>query len=68
MTTKKNGAAQRVTLPTSEHRIPVGSKAVKQTSGGKWIELTIGVKPAKPLPDLSALDDKLPAQRKYMTR
>lgn len=68
MTTKKNGAAQRVSLPTSEHRIPVGSKAMRQTSGGKWIELTIGVKPAKPLPDLSALDNKLPAERKYMTR
>ena len=68
MTTKKNGAAQRVTLPTSEHRIPVGSTALKQTSSGKWIELTIGVKPVKALPDLSALDEKLPAQRKYMTR
>jgi kumamolisin len=68
MTTRKNGAAQRVTLPTSEHRVPVGSKVVKQTAGGKWIELTIGVKPVKPMPDLSALDDKLPGQRKYMTR
>jgi hypothetical protein len=67
MTTKKNGAAQ-MPLPTSEHRIPVGSKGMRQTSGGKWIELTIGVKPAKPLPDLSALDNKLPAERKYMTR
>ena len=68
MTTKKNGAAHRVALPTSEHHIPVGSKALRRTSGGKWIELTIGVKPVKPLPDLSTLDDKLPAQRKYMTR
>jgi kumamolisin len=68
MTTKQNGAAQRVSLPTSEHRIPVGSKALRQTTGGKWIELTIGVKPVKPLPDLSALDNKLPAERKYMTR
>jgi kumamolisin len=68
MTTKKNGAAQRVALPSSEHRIPVGSTALRHTSGGKWIELTIGVKPMKPLPDLSALDDKLPAERKYMTR
>ena len=68
MTTKSHGLAQRVSLPTSEHRIPVGSKALRQTSGGKWIELTIGVKPVKPLPDLSALDNKLPAERKYMTR
>ena len=68
MTTKSHGLAQRVSLPTSEHRIPVGSKALRQTSGSKWIELTIGVKPVKPLPDLSALDNKLPAERKYMTR
>jgi kumamolisin len=68
MTMKKNGTAQRVSLPTSEHRIPVGSKAIRHTTGSKWIELTIGVKPVKPLPDLSALDNKLPAERKYMTR
>lgn len=68
MTTKKTGTAERVSLPTSEHRLPVGSKAMRQTSGGKWIELTVGVKPLKPLPDLSALDHKLPAERKYMTR
>ena len=68
MTTMKTGTAQRVSLPTSEHRIPVGSKAMRQTSGSKWIELTIGVKSVKPLPDLSALDHKLPADRKYMTR
>ena len=37
MTTKKDGAAQRVSLPTSEHRIPVGSKAMRQTTGSKWI-------------------------------
>jgi len=68
MTAKKTSAAHRVALPSSEHRIPVGSTALRQTSGGKWIELTIGVKPKKPLPDLSALDNKLPAERKYMTR
>jgi len=68
MTVKKTSAAQRVALPSSEHRVPVGSKALRQTSGGKWIELTVGVKPMKPLPDLSALDNKLPAERKYMTR
>jgi kumamolisin len=32
------------------------------------MELTLGVKRTKPLPDLSALDDKLPADRTYMTR
>ncbi len=57
--TSKNGAAARVALPTSVHHIPVGSKALRKTSSSKWIELTIGVKPVKPLPDLSALDDKL---------
>ena len=41
---------------------------MRQTGANKWIELTIGVKPVKPLPDLSALDHELPAERKYMTR
>ena len=49
MTTSKNGAAQRVSPPTSEQRIPVGSKAIRHTGASKWIELTIGVKPVRPI-------------------
>jgi kumamolisin len=62
------GKAKMVALPGSSHAVPVGSKAVRQTSGQRWLELTVGVKRVKPLPDLSALDDKLPADRTYMTR
>ena len=65
---KNPDQATMVALPGSAHPVPVGSKAVRQTSGQRWLELTIGVRPIKPLPDLSALDQKLPADRKYMTR
>ncbi len=34
----------------------------------QWIELTVGVRRLKQLPDLSALDAKRPGERKYMTR
>jgi kumamolisin len=60
--------AKMVVLPGSSHPVPVGSKAIRRTSGHRWVELTAGVKRSKPLPDLSALDDKLPADRKYLTR
>jgi kumamolisin len=60
--------AKMVALPGSSHPVPVGSKAVRRTSGHRWLELTAGVRRSKPLPDLSALDDKLPADRKYLTR
>jgi kumamolisin len=66
--TKKADKAKMVALPGSSHPVPVGSKAVRQTSGHRWLELTVGVRRTKPLPDLSALDDKLPADRTYMTR
>ena len=65
---KKADKAKMVALPGSSHPIPVGSKAVRQTSGQRWLELTVGVRPIKPLSDLSALDHKLPADRTYMTR
>jgi kumamolisin len=57
-----------VELPNSIHQLPTGSKAIRKTSGQRWIELTLGVKRAAPLPDLSDLDNKLPKARKYMTR
>ncbi|MGO9352308.1 MAG: protease pro-enzyme activation domain-containing protein [Mycobacterium sp.] len=65
---KKADKATMVALPGSSHPVPVGSKAVRPTKGQRWLELTVGVRPSKPLPDLSGLDDKLPANRKYMTR
>jgi kumamolisin len=60
--------AALVALPGSSHAVPVGSKALRQTSGQRWLEVTVGVRPIKAAPDLSALDDKLPADRKYLTR
>jgi hypothetical protein len=65
---KKADKAKMVALPGSSHPVRVGSKAVRQTSGQRWLELTVGVRPIKPLLDLSALDHKLPADRTYMTR
>jgi kumamolisin len=59
---------QMVALPGSLHPVPVGSKALRRTSGNRWLELTVAVKRTKPLPDLSELDGKLPGDRKYMTR
>jgi len=57
-----------VALPGSSHPVPVGSKAVRPASPQRWVELTVGVRPIKALPDLSALDHKLPADRTYLTR
>jgi len=60
--------SKMVELPNSIHQLPVGSKALHRTNGQKWLELTVGVRRSKELPDLSALDNKLPAERTYMTR
>jgi kumamolisin len=57
-----------VELPNSVHQLPIGSKAIHRTNGQKWLELTVGVRRSQQLPDLSDLDNKLPAQRTYMTR
>jgi kumamolisin len=66
--TRTADKAKMVALPGSSHPVPVGSKALRQSSGQRWMELTLGVRRSKPLPDLSALDDKLPAERTYLTR
>ena len=50
-----------VELPNSVHQLPTGSKAMRRTSEQRWIELTVGVRRSQQLPDLSSLDDKLPA-------
>lgn len=59
---------QLVELPNSSHHLPVGSKALRRTPGQRWLELTLGVKRGKTLPGLSDLENKLPADRTYMTR
>ncbi len=58
----------RVRLADSVHHLPVGAKAIRRTSANRWMELTLGVRRAKDLPDLSAYDKELPKNRKYMTR
>lgn len=57
-----------VELPNSVHQLPVGSKAIRKTNTRRWLELTVGVRRKKQLPDLSALEYKLPKDRSYMTR
>ena len=59
---------QMVALSNSAHPLPPGSKAIRKTNPNQWVELTLGVRRKADLPDLSALDDKLPGQRAYMTR
>src|SRR5271169_3299016 len=63
-----SSGASRRTLSNSMHHLPPGSVAKRRTNPNKWIELTVGVRRLKELPDLSALDGKPPADRKYMTR
>src|SRR5271165_6374441 len=64
----RSPAANRRVLANSLHHLPPGSVAKRKTNPNKWIELTVGVRRMKQLPDLSALDDKRPVERKYMTR
>ena len=64
----RNPAANRRVLANSLHHLPPGSVAKRKTNPNKWIELTLGVRRLKQLPDLSALDNTRPAERKYMTR
>ncbi len=60
--------AKFVELRNSIHPLPVGSKAVRPTNPRQWLTLTLAVRPAKPLPDLSALNMVKPAKRTYLTR
>ena len=64
----RSSAGNRRVLANSLHHLPPGSVAKRKTNPNKWIELTVGVRRLKQLPDLSALDDKRPSERKYMTR
>ena len=64
----RSPAANRRVLVNSLHHLPPNSVAIRRTNPNKWIELTLGVRRLKRLPDLSALEAKRPAERQYMTR
>jgi kumamolisin len=66
MTQKKTQAT--AILKNSIHALPAGSKAVRRTSGRRWLELTLGVRRAKPVPGLANLEMLKPADRTYLTR
>jgi kumamolisin len=57
-----------VELKNSNHQIPAGSKALRQSNGLRWLELTLGVRRNKALPGLGAFDSVRPADRTYLTR
>ena len=63
-----SSGASRRTLSNSMHHLPAGSVAKQRTNPNRWLELTLGVRRLKDLPDLSALDSKPPGERRYMTR
>jgi kumamolisin len=62
-----SGDSRRV-LANSIHHLPAGSVATQRTNPSRWVELTVGVRRLKDLPDLSAIEGKRPAERRYMTR
>jgi kumamolisin len=64
----RSPAANRRVLVNSLHHLPPNSVAIRRTNPNKWIELTVGVRRLKQLPDLSALEAKRPDERQYMTR
>jgi len=64
----RSPAANRRMLANSLHHLPPGSVAKQRTNPNRWLELTVGVRRRKQLPDLSALDAKRPGERTYMTR
>src|ERR1700761_7774183 len=60
-------SSKRTILQNSAHNVPAGSIACKKTNPNKWIELTLGVRRLKDLPELSKLDRVPILKRKYMT-
>jgi kumamolisin len=60
--------SNRRALANSQHHLPPGSVAKRKTNPHKWIELTVGVRRRKQLPDLAAFDAKPPRERTYLTR
>lgn len=61
------GAAP-VELRDSAHHLPAGAKALRATKPGKWIRLTLAIRPKDALPDLSGLDTVRPGARAYLNR
>lgn len=57
-----------IELPNSVHYIPAGAAAAQRTNSNRFIHVTLGVRRRKDLPDLTSLDNRLPGERKYMTR
>jgi kumamolisin len=68
MTTTSTTTTKTVELKNSRHQIPAGSRALRRTNGRRWLELTLGIRRGKPLPDLAALDAQLPRKRSYLSR
>lgn len=56
-----------IELPNSAPYIHPGSEASRETDAGRRLEITLGVRRKKALPDLSALDHLPPTQRMYLT-
>jgi kumamolisin len=65
--TDKNTSRLEV-LHNSLHTLPPGAKAMRRTSGQRWLELTLAVRRAKALPGLASLEMRKPADRTYLTR
>jgi kumamolisin len=59
--------SERSTLSNSVHQVPHTAKATRRTNGRAWLEVTIGVRRKKDLPDLSSVDAVPPGKRRYMT-
>jgi len=64
----KTEVEPRHELANSVHQLPHGATAMRKTNLHHWIELTLGVRRKKELPDLSKLDLVAPAKRSYMKR
>ena len=70
MNTTNPSASQsdRVAIPDSLHRLPVGATAVRPTPPGSRVDVTVAVKRRAPLPGHEMLDPLRPAERRYLTR
>ena len=63
-----DSAAARRELPDSLHHLPPGSVAKRKTNPNQWLEITVGVRRRQQLPDLSAIENQMPEERRYMSR
>jgi kumamolisin len=62
------GKSKMIELLNSAHHLPPGARAMRQTNDHQWLEITLGVRRKKDLPDLSVIENLLPTKRTYMTR